>query len=100
MTRKPLITLAATAFIASTSMLVHAENQTTIKVDDQHITDQVKQKLAMNDPTVAARIFVSTRDGVVTLMGMEVPKGNIVDAMHDAASVDGVVRVDNRLKAE
>src|SRR5580704_8632297 len=99
MSPKPLITLAATAFIASTSMLVHAATQTT-KVDDRQITEQVKQKLAMDDPTVASRIFVSTHDGVVTLMGTEVPKGDILNAMHEAQSVDGVVRVDNRLKAE
>jgi osmotically-inducible protein OsmY len=91
--------VVATAFIASTPMLVHAENQVT-RVDDQQITDQVKQKLAMDDPTMAPHILVTTRDGVVTLTGMEVPKGNILAAMHAAESVDGVVRVDNRLKSE
>jgi osmotically-inducible protein OsmY len=99
MIRNPLITVVATAFIASTPMLVHAENQST-KVDDQQITEQVKQKLAMDDPSMAPHILVTTRDGVVTLMGTEVPKGNILNAMHDAESVDGVVRVDNRLKSE
>ena len=99
MIRNPLITMLATAFIASTPLLVHAENQTT-KVDDQQITDQVKQKLAMDDPSMAPHILVTTRDGVVTLMGTDVPKGNILGATHDAESVDGVVRVDNRLKSE
>jgi osmotically-inducible protein OsmY len=99
MTHKPLMTMIATAFIASTPMLVHAENQSA-KVADQQITEQVKQKLAMNDPIVAPHIVVTTRDGVVTLMGTEVPKGDILNAMHDAESVDGVVRVDNRLKSE
>jgi osmotically-inducible protein OsmY len=99
MTRKTLIPLFAVAFIASTPMLVHAENQST-KVDDQQITDQVKQKLAMDDPTMAPRIFVSTRDGVVTLRGTQMPQGEIVSVMHDAQSVDGVVRVDNHLKSE
>jgi len=98
MTRNPLITMVATAFIASTPMLVHAADQST-KVDDQQITDQVKQKLAMDDPTIAPRIFVSTRDGVVTLRGMDMPRGDILSATHDAESVDGVVRVDNRLKS-
>jgi osmotically-inducible protein OsmY len=99
MTHKPLITMLATALVASTPMLVHAENQSS-KVDDRQITEQVKQKLATDDPTVAPRIFVSSRDGVVTLMGTKVPKGDILNAMHDAESVDGVVRVDNRLKSE
>jgi osmotically-inducible protein OsmY len=98
MTHKPLMTMVATAFIASTPMLVHAATEGT-KVDDQQITEQVKQKLAMDDPTMAPHILVTTRDGVVTLMGTEVPKGNILNAMHDAESVDGVVRVDNQLKS-
>jgi osmotically-inducible protein OsmY len=90
--------MIATAFIASTPLLVHADQST--KMDDRQITEQVKQKLAMNDPTVAPHIVVTTRDGVVTLMGTEVPKGEILNAMHDAESVNGVVRVDNRLKSE
>jgi osmotically-inducible protein OsmY len=98
MTHKPLMTMVATAFIASTPMLVHAATEGT-KVDDQQITEQVKQKLAMDDPTMAPHILVTTRDGVVTLMGTEVPKSNILNAMHDAESVDGVVRVDNQLKS-
>jgi osmotically-inducible protein OsmY len=99
MTHKPLLTMVATAVVASVPLLVHAETQGT-KVDDQQITEQVKQKLAMDDPTVAPHILVTTRDGVVTLMGTEVPKGDILNVMHDAESVDGVVRVDNRLKSE
>ncbi|HTB65651.1 MAG TPA: BON domain-containing protein [Steroidobacteraceae bacterium] len=99
MSRKPLITLVATACIAATPLLLQAATQTT-KVDDRQITEQVKQKLAMNDPTVAPHIVVTTHDGVVTLMGTDVPKGDILNAMHDAESVDGVVRVDNRLKSE
>jgi osmotically-inducible protein OsmY len=98
MTYKPLITVVANAFIASTPLLVHAETGGA-KPDDQQITEQVKQKLTMDDPGMAPRIFVTTRDGVVTLMGMEVPKENILTAVRDAESVGGVVRVDNRLKA-
>jgi osmotically-inducible protein OsmY len=41
-----------------------------------------------------------TRDGVVTLMGAQMPQGDIDSVMHDAQSVDGVVRVDSRLKPE
>jgi osmotically-inducible protein OsmY len=99
MSRKPLITLAAIACVASTPLLVHAATQTS-KVDDQQITEQVKQKLAMDEPAMAPRIFVSTHDGVVTLRGMDMAQGDIVSAMHDAQSVDGVVRVDNQLKGE
>jgi osmotically-inducible protein OsmY len=99
MTHKPLMTMIATAFIASTPMLVQAETQST-KVDDQQLTEQVKQKLAMNDPTVAPHVLVSARDGVVTLRGTQMSQGDILSVTHDAESVDGVVRVDNRLKPE
>ncbi len=99
MTRNPLMTVVATAFIASAPMLLHAEDQST-KVNDQQITEQVKQKLEMSDPNVASHILVTTHDGVVTLRGEEVPQGDILNATHDAQSVDGVVRVDNRLKPE
>jgi osmotically-inducible protein OsmY len=98
MTRNPLMTVFATAFIAATPMLLHAADQST-KVDDQQITDQVKQKLAAADPTVAPHILVTTHDGVVTLMGMQMSQGDILAAKHDAESVDGVVRVDSRLKS-
>jgi osmotically-inducible protein OsmY len=98
MTRNPLITLVAATFVMSTPVLVHSEDLGT-KVPDEQITEQVKQKLAMDDPTVASHILVTTRDGVVTLMGMQLQPQDILTAMHDAQSVDGVVRVENRMKA-
>jgi osmotically-inducible protein OsmY len=52
----------------------------------------------MNDPAIAPSILVSTHDGVVTLQGRTTTKGNILNALHDAESVGGVVRVDNQLK--
>jgi len=58
----------------------------------------VKEKLAMNDPAVAPSVFVSTRDGVVTLRGRAMTQENIRNALHDAESVGGVVRVENHLK--
>lgn len=96
MTRTPLITLVASGLLA-TSILAHAEDLDT-KLTDQQITEQVKQKLEMNEPAVAPRVLVTTRDGVVTLQGTAMTKGNILDALHDAESVAGVVRVDNQLK--
>jgi osmotically-inducible protein OsmY len=99
MTYKPLLTLVATACVASTPMLVHAESRSA-KANDQQITAQVKQKLQSDEPSVAPHIMVMTRDGVVTLMGAQMPQGDIDSVMHDAQSVDGVVRVDSRLKPE
>jgi len=97
MTRIPLMTLVASGLLVSTSMLAHSEDVGT-KVTDEQITEQVKQKLEMNDPAVAPSIFVSTHDGVVTLQGNAMNKGSILDAMHDAEAVGGVVRVENHLK--
>ncbi|HEY6457488.1 MAG TPA: BON domain-containing protein [Steroidobacteraceae bacterium] len=99
MTHKPLLTLVATAFIASTPMLVHAESHSA-KANDRQITEQVKQKLQTDDPTVAPHVMVMTHDGVVTLVGGQMPQGDINTVTRDAQSVDGVVRVDNRLKPE
>ena len=96
MTRTPLITLIASGLLMSTSLLAHAEDVGT-KLTDQQITEQVKQKLAM-DPAVAPGILVTTLDGVVTLQGKAMTKGGILDALHDAESVGGVVRVDNQIK--
>jgi osmotically-inducible protein OsmY len=97
MSRVPLITLVAAGLLASTSMLANAENLGP-KLSDQQITEQVKQSLAMNDPAIAPSILVSTHDGVVTLQGRTMTKGNILAALHDAENVSGVVRVDNQLK--
>ena len=97
MTRTPLITLIASGLLASTSMLAQAEEVGT-KITDQQITDQVKQNLQTNDPTVAPSVFVSTHDGVVTLEGKAMTKGNILAALHDAEAVGGVIRVENHLK--
>jgi osmotically-inducible protein OsmY len=97
MTRTALIAVATAGLLVSTSLLAHAEDPGT-KLTDQQITEQVRQKLAMDDPAVAPGIFVTTRDGVVTLKGKAMTTGGIVDALHDAQSVDGVVRVDNQLK--
>jgi osmotically-inducible protein OsmY len=97
MTRNPLITLVAATIVMSTPVVVQSEDLGT-KVSDEQITAQVKQKLAMDNPTVAPHILVTTHDGVVTLMGMQLHPQDILTAMHDAQSVDGVVRVENRMK--
>lgn len=97
MTRTALITVVASGLLLSTSLLVHAEDLGT-KLTDEQITEQVKQKLAMDDPAAAPGILVTTRDGVVTLKGKVMTTGSILDALHDAESVGGVVRVDNQIK--
>jgi osmotically-inducible protein OsmY len=67
---------------------------------DAAITLRVKDKLAQKDPVIAARIAVSTHEGVVTLKGIALTQQYILNALHDAQSVDGVVKVENRLSLE
>jgi osmotically-inducible protein OsmY len=91
-----IVTLAVAAVLAVAGTVASAEDQAT-KLSDEQITQNVKQKLASDDSTVAPRIIVSTHDGVVTLMGFELTPGNIKAAVADANATDGVVRVENRL---
>lgn len=97
MTRNLLTTAAVAGVLLSAGGLAKAEDVAT-KMTDEHITAQVKEKLAADEPNVAPRIMVSTRDGVVTLLGRELDPGQIETAMHDANDTDGVVRVENHLK--
>ncbi|HEY1899865.1 MAG TPA: BON domain-containing protein [Steroidobacteraceae bacterium] len=96
MTRNPLMTVLATGFLLATPLLARTEDLGT-KLTDEQITEHVKQKLALADPIIAQRIQVTTHDGVVTLAGMALTQQYILNALHDAGTVEGVVKVENRL---
>ena len=98
MTRNQLMSIVASTVLLITGSRVHAQDAE--KPADAGITARVKDKLAANDPIVAPRIAVSTRDGVVTLTGIALTQQYILNALHDARSVDGVVKVENRLILE
>jgi osmotically-inducible protein OsmY len=98
MTRNQLMSIVATAVLMTSGSLAHAQDAE--KPADAAITAQVKERLATNDPIIAPRIAVSTQDGVVTLKGIALTQQYILNAMHDARSVDGVVKVENQLRLE
>ena len=98
MTRNQLMSIVASAVLMSMGSLVHAQD--IEKPADAAITARVKDRLATKDPIIAPRIDVSTQDGVVTLKGIALTQQYILNALHDAGSVDGVVKVENRLRLE
>jgi osmotically-inducible protein OsmY len=98
MTPKQLMSIVASTVLMSAGSLVHAQD--VEKPADAAITTQVKNQLAANDPIIAPRIMVSTQDGVVTLKGIALTQQYILNALHDARSVQGVVKVENRLRLE
>lgn len=72
----------------------------TPKASDATITHRVMGKLAVDDPEVARGIQVSTKDGVVTLKGMTFNGADEAKVIRDAESVEGVVKVKNRLSIQ
>lgn len=64
---------------------------------DAQITQRVVGKLSVDDPQVARLIQVSVKDGVVTLTGLTYNGLDAAKALRDAASVEGVVKVENHL---
>ena len=98
MTRNQLMSIIASAVLMTTAFLVQAQDAE--RPADAAITARVKDRLATNDPIIAPRIDVSTQDGVVTLKGIALTQQYILNALHDARSVDGVVKVENRLRLE
>jgi osmotically-inducible protein OsmY len=97
MSRNQMLNIAAAGLLVVTGGLAQAQDVAT-KLTDEQITQHVKEKLAADEPKVAARIMVMTHDGVVTLAGRALTPGDIQMAVQDANNTDGVVRVDNRLK--
>jgi osmotically-inducible protein OsmY len=97
MNRNQLMTVGFAGLLVAVGAIAKAEDLATTVTDEQ-ITQQVKQKLATDEPAAAARIMVMTHDGVVTLMGRALRPADIATAVHDADRTDGVVRVDNRLR--
>jgi osmotically-inducible protein OsmY len=98
MTRNQLMSIVASALVMTTGSLVHAQD--VEKPVDAAITARVKDRLATKDPIIAARIDVSTQNGVVTLKGIALTQQYILNALHDASAVEGVVKVENRLRLE
>jgi len=96
MTRNQLLSIIASAFLVSTMTVARAEDATKPSSDAQ-ITERVKSTLFEKDRDIAARIQISTQDGVVTLSGNALTPQYALNVLHDASKVDGVVKVQNHL---
>lgn len=77
-----------------------AANGSAPQASDATITHRVMGKLAVDDPEVARLIQVSTKDGVVTLNGLTFNGADEAKVLRDAQSVEGVVKVENRLSIQ
>ena len=67
--------------------------------NDMAITSEVQAKLQSDSQLMGSDIYVETMDGEVTLKGTVSSQADITRAGKLAGWVDGVKRVDNRLKA-
>ncbi|MGH8227239.1 MAG: BON domain-containing protein [Steroidobacteraceae bacterium] len=84
--------LASVAFAGSNSNAPHA--------NDTQITHRVMGKLSVDDPEVARLIQVSTENGIVTLKGLVYNGEDEAKVLRDTRSVEGVVKVENRLSIQ
>lgn len=87
-----LALLAGAGFVTS----AHAADA----VNDAQLIGRVRGKLAVDDPQVAARVDVSAKDGIVTLQGEVFTGQQVLKVLRDAESVEGVVKVENRMSFE
>ncbi len=67
---------------------------------DALITQRVLGKLGVDDPELVRNIQVTTKDGVVTLSGLALNAMDAAKVLRDAARVEGVLKVENRLQIE
>jgi hyperosmotically inducible protein len=95
MTRIQTLIAAAAGCLALLGVAQSAE-----PVSDSQITDQVVAKLSQTNPDQARRLQVSTKDGVVTLSGAATSGNAAFKAIQQARSVEGVVKVENRLSIQ
>lgn len=97
MTKINYLAMAALFAICSTALADKTAGQT---VDDSAIQSQVKAKLIADDIAGGLTINIETRKGVVQLGGWVEKTSEANEAGKIAASVDGVVSVDNQLHVE
>ncbi len=86
------------AFLAGVAFA--ADNGGAAPLSDAQITQRVLGKLSVDDPQMVRYIQVSTKDGVVTLSGLALNGLDEAKALRDASSVEGVVKVENRLSLQ
>ncbi len=91
------VAVGCAAFVAGVAF---AADSGAPPASDAQITQRVLGKLAVDDPQLVRLIQVSTKDGVVTLSGLAFNGMDEAKVLRDAASVEGVVKVENRLSLQ
>ena len=94
------MTHAAMALMLTLTLPACAGSTAGQVVDDNVIQTEVKAKLVGDDVTGGLTINTEVRKGVVQLGGWVEKQSEVTEAGKVAASVDGVVRVDNQLHVE
>ncbi|HTV52184.1 MAG TPA: BON domain-containing protein [Steroidobacteraceae bacterium] len=82
------------------SALIGGMAQSAEPASDAQITDHVLARITQDNPDMARRVQVATKDGVVTLSGSAYSGAAALKALQDARSVEGVVKVQNRLSIQ
>lgn len=97
MKRPQYFVAVAAGCAALLSGFAFAGQSSSAPVSDATITQRVMGKLMDDDPEVAHLIQVSTKNGVVTLNGLAYNPMDEAKVIRDAESVEGVVKVKNRM---
>ena len=97
MKRVNVFVAAAVGCAAFLAGVAFADGSGGAPASDAVITQRVMGKLADDDPQVAKFIQVSVKDGIVTLSGLTYDPLAAAKVLRDAASVEGVVKVENHL---
>jgi hyperosmotically inducible protein len=94
-----LCTTLALGAVSLTSAVAFAAEDMPAKSDqpvaDTWITTKVKTELATTDGVKSTKISVTTKDGIVALVGVLATKGAVDKAIAAAEGVKGVKRVDS-----
>lgn len=95
--QKSILVLIPILFVLSLVNLVGAGSDARSD-SDIAITSRVEEKFQDDSQLMGSKIIVDTEDGEVTLKGFVNSQADVTRAGKLAGYVDGVKRVDNRLK--
>ena len=98
--RNASIAALAAALIFSTGGAFANGGDSKQPIEDSVITTKVKAKLIQDDTTKARHINVTTKNGMVTLMGTVDTEMERDQAALNAQKIEGVVSVDNKLNVK
>lgn len=92
----PFLRLILSTTLIISAAITHADDLKSMgrQLEDSVITTKIEAKYTQNGELNPLKIFVSTKNGVVTLKGHVKNKQALVDAMQLAKSTAGVKRVE------